>query len=138
MEEKTEKIWNTELKANTKNLKVWSIIWVLATAFATFGPIFIWDKNQLLTVLGVAINLGCGAGMILANRKFINSLDELQKKIQMDAMGIALGVGVVVGLGYSILDQTDVITQDAQISFLVVLISLTYMISLSIGKKRYK
>ncbi|MCJ7758381.1 MAG: hypothetical protein MUP24_09565, partial [Gillisia sp.] len=76
--------------------------------------------------------------MILANRKFINSLDELQKKIQMDAMGIALGVGVVGGLGYSLLDQTNVITQDAQISFLVILISLTYMIGVFIGKKRYK
>ena len=53
-------------------------------------------------------------------------------------MGIALGVGVVGGLSYSLLDQSNVITQDAEIGFLVMLISLTYMIGTLIGQKRYK
>lgn len=133
-----EEKWKMEVKSNTKSLKFWSLLWVISMAIATFGPIFIWPENTVLNVLAIFINLGCGVRMILANRKFINSLDELQKKIQMDAMGIALGVGVVGGLGYSLLDQTNVITQDAQISFLVILISLTYMIGVFIGKKRYK
>ncbi len=133
-----EKKWNMEVRSNTKKLKFWSLLWMVSMAIATFGPMFVWPENTVLNVLAILINLGCGGGMILVNRKLINSLDELQKKIQMDAMGIALGVGVVGGLGYSLLDQTNVITQDAQISFLVILISLTYMIGLFIGKKRYK
>lgn len=104
-------------------------------AVATFGPKFIWDENVALTVL---INAFLGLGMILINVKHINSLDELQKKIQLEAMGIALGVGVVGGISYSVLDITNLITQDAEISFLVILISLTYMIGILIGQKRYK
>ena len=133
-----ENNWDLEVKSNTKNLKLWTILWVVSMAIATFGPIFLWPGNTALNILAVLINLGFGVGMILANRKFINSLDDLQKKIQLDAMGIALGVGVVGGLAYSILDQTNVITQDAQISYLVMLISVTYGIGALIGQKRYK
>ena len=130
--------WNKQVKRNTKKLAIWTMLWTGSMALATFGPKFIWDENVVLTILGVVINVLMGAGMILMNIKHINSLDDLQKKIQLDAMGIALGVGVVGGLSYSLLDTTNLITQDAEISFLVILISLTYMIGLFIGQKQYK
>ena len=133
-----EQKWDTEVKLNTRNLQFWTILWVVSMAIATFGPIFFWTGNTTLNILGIGINLGLGIGMILANRKFINSLDELQKKIQLDAMGIALGVGVVGGLSYSLLDQTNVIARDAEIGFIVMLMSLTYAIGTLIGQKRYK
>ncbi len=133
-----EDTWNTQIKKNTKKLGIWTLLWVSSMALATFGPRFIWDENVALTVLAVILNALMGAGMILMNIKHINSLDDLQKKIQLDAMGIALGVGVVGGLSYSLLDTTNLISNDAEISFLVIFISITYMIGLLIGQKRYK
>lgn len=133
-----EDTWSAEVEKNTKNLAIWSILWTSSMALATFGPMFIWNKNVLLTVLAVIINALLGIGMILVNIKHLNSLDDLQKKIQLDAMGIALGVGVVGGLSYTLLDITNLITEDAEISFLVILISLTYLVGLLIGTKRYQ
>lgn len=130
--------WNTQIAIIIKKLAIWTLLWIISLALATFGPKFIWDENVALTVLAVVINAFLGLGMILINVKHINSLDELQKKIQLEAMGIALGVGVVGGISYSVLDITNLITQDAEISFLVILISLTYMIGILIGQKRYK
>lgn len=130
--------WNTQIAKIIKKLAIWTLLWIISLALATFGPKFIWDENVALTVLAVVINAFLGLGMILINVKHINSLDELQKKIQLEAMGIALGVGVVGGISYSVLDITNLITQDAEISFLVILISLTYMIGILIGQKRYK
>ena len=130
--------WTTQIKRNTKNLAFWTTAWTLSMALATFGPKFIWDEKVVLTVLAVIINALLGAGMIMANIKHINSLDDLQKKIQLDAMGIALGVGVVGGLSYTILDTTNLIANDAEISFLVIFISITYLIGLLVGLKRYK
>ncbi len=72
------------------------------------------------------------------NIKHINALDDLQKKIHLDAMGIALGAGVVGGLSYTLLDITNLITQDAQISYLVIFIGVIYWIGIFIGKNRYK
>ena len=76
--------------------------------------------------------------MIFANIRHINGLDDLQKKIQLEGMAIALGVGIVGGLSYSLLDTTNLISQDAEISFLVILIALTYLFSVLIGQKRYQ
>jgi len=64
-------------------------------------------------------------------------LDELQQKIQLEAMGLALGVAVVVGLAYSSLDVTNVIPWDAEISNLVILVALTYIAGVFIGQRRY-
>lgn len=132
------KDWNTRVKKNTKNLGLWTMAWVLSMAIATFGPKFIWESETVLTVTGIMLNALLGVGMILANIRHLNSLDDLQKKIQLEGMAIALGVGIVGGLSYSLLDTTNVIAQDAEISYLVILISLTYLVSVFIGQKRYK
>lgn len=130
--------WNTQLKKNTKKLALWSALWTGSMAIATFGPKFIWDENVWLTALAVFINALFGVIMILANIKHINALDDLQKKIQLDAMGIALGVGIVGGLSYTLLDITNLIPVDAEIGFLVMFISITYLVALLIGQIRYK
>jgi hypothetical protein len=130
--------WNTRIKKNTKNLSLWTMAWTLSMALATFGPKYIWEGENTLTVLGVILNALLGAGMIFANIRHLNGLDDLQKKIQLEAMGIALGVGIVGGLSYTLLDTTNLISQDAEISYLVILIGLTYLFSVLIGQKRYK
>ena len=133
-----KKNYNTQIKKNTINLAIYTALWVVSLAIATFGPMFLWEGNKTLTFIGVIVNAIFGVLMILANVKHMNGLDELQKKIQLESMGIALGVGIVGGLTYSLLDTTDLISQNAEISFLIILISLTYMISIIIGQKRYK
>lgn len=130
--------WTTRTKKNTTNLAVWTTAWTLSMALATFGPKFIWAENLALTVISIGMNILFGVGMILANKRYLDGLDELQRKLQLDAMALALGVGVVGGLAYSLLDTTNVIGQDAEIGLLVILISLTYLITLVIGLKRYK
>jgi drug/metabolite transporter (DMT)-like permease len=130
--------WSTQNKKSTKNLAIWSMLWTASMAVATFGPKFIWEENVALTIIAVVINALLGIGMILMNIKHINSLDDLQKKIQLDAMGIALGAGIVGGLTYTLLDITNLITNDAEIAFLVMFISIVYLVALLVGQKRYK
>lgn len=131
------KAYHTKIKKNTKNLAFYTTLWVVSMAFATFGPKFIWDDNKTLTFIGVFINAIFGLFMILANIKHLKGLDELQKKIHLEGMALALGVGVVGGFSYSLLDTTNLIAQDAEISFLVILIALTYLVTVIIGQKRY-
>lgn len=76
--------------------------------------------------------------MILANKKYLNDLDELQRKIQLEAMAVALGIAVVAGLSYSMLDVWNLISYDAEISHLVIIIGLTYLTSSIVGNLRYK
>lgn len=124
-------------RQQTLKLAGWTWSWVASLAFATFGPLFIWDGHTLLTVLAVTVNFANGIAMIIANRNWFNSLDELQRKIQLEALGITLGLTVIFGITYSLLDTTNLIASDAEIGFLVGFIGITYMISLLIIRKRY-
>ena len=65
-------------------------------------------------------------------------MDEMQQRIQLESMAWALGVGVFGGLTYSLFDITNLIASDAEIAFLVIGISFTYMAGIAIGNLRYK
>lgn len=129
---------NQLVTKDTKNLAFWTGAWTVSMAIANFGPKFIWEEHGGLTIAAIAINALFGIGMILANIRHLKVMDEMQRKVAMDAMGITLGVAVVVGLAYSNLDVTNIISSDAEISHLVILIGLTYLASTLIGRLRYK
>ena len=130
--------WDTAARKNVKLLAYWTSAWVLTVAIATFGPKLIWDYNSGISILFVLINTIIGVGMILMNRRYIDGLDEMQRKVNMDAMAIALGVGLVGGVSYSTLDIVNVIPFDAEIGFLIIVMSLAYVIAFVVGSIRYK
>ena len=107
-------------------------------AVANFGPKFIWQSNEWLTILAILINLGVGFGMIVANKRHLKGLDEMHQKVQLEAMALSLGVGLVVGLGYSNLDVTNIIAFDAEISHIVIVMGLTYAAGVFAGVRKYR
>jgi hypothetical protein len=130
--------WATNSARNTVLLGYWTAAWVVTMAVATFGPMLIWHSNKLLTILAILVNLGLGLGMILVNIRHLKGLDEMHQKIQLQAMGLALGVGIVAGLSYSLLDITNLIAADAEISHLVILMGLTYGVAVIAGLRKYR
>ena len=123
---------------NTKELRLWTLAWTLSMAIATFGPQFLWNEESVGTLLAIIVNLILGIRMTLANRKFINSGDELQKKIHLESMSLTLVLAVIVGLSYSLLDQKNLISGDAEISVLVLFIGITYLVTMTINNRKYK
>jgi hypothetical protein len=138
---------NTEIKTNkaysrdrvsTAKVAYWGLAWVLATAGATFGPELLWGYGTLITSIGIAIQLALGFGMIWTFKEVLLAMDELQRLIQLEAISLALGVGVVVGVSYELLEDIKLITFQPEISHLIILISLTYMFGLFLGNRRYR
>ena len=130
--------WNSRVYKKTIRLALWTGAWLLTMALATFGPEFWWVSNKILTLAAIVINIAFGIGLIVANIQYLNALDEMMKKIQLQAMGLALGVGVVGGLSYQLLDTTNIIKSDAEISFLVMGIAISYLAAIFINQWRYK
>ena len=130
--------WARNNVRNTALLGAWTLAWLATMALATFGPKLLWELNQWLTILAILINLGVGFGMIVANKRHLKGLDEMHQKIQLEAMALSLGVGLVVGLGYSNLDVTNIIAFDAEISHMVILMGLTYAAGVFAGVRKYR
>ena len=129
--------WATKTRKLTVNLMVWTFAWVITVAIFTFGPKFLWHGNKTLTILALILNVGMGVGMIVANKVFLRGSDEMQQKIQLDAMAATLGATLVGGIAYATMDTTNLISGDAEIGFLIMFMGLFYMASAIIGRLRY-
>jgi len=127
----------TQLKKNTINLAIWTFAWVGTLAIATIGPNELWD-NLTLTKIGLVINLTIGIGMLIANKNLFNYYDEFQRKIQLEAIAITLGLTVIVGILFEASYNLGVISLMPKIHFLIFFISITYIISVLLNSRRYK
>jgi len=121
----------------TFNLFLWTSAWVVSIAVATFGPIWVWESNRIMIGLSILATVGIGIQMLRANILHLLGLDELQQKIHLEAMSITLGLAVIFGLAFSLLDTTNMISGDAEISFLVIFMGLTYVAAVFINNWRY-
>lgn len=130
--------FRSRIQRSTRILALWTLAWVVTTAIIAFGPKFVWHGDRLWTILALALNLIVGAAMIIANKNHFADMDELQRKVHLDASGITLGVALVAGIGYSMMDSTNLISWDAEIAHLIILMSLTFMTSIIVGQGRYR
>ncbi|MCW3172873.1 hypothetical protein [Shewanella subflava] len=130
--------WKQRNNLNTKRLAKWTAAWVLSLALATFGDKFIWQQSELITAIAIGINFLIGIVMIMVNKQHLTDLDELQQKIQLNAMALSLGIGLIVGISYSTLDTTGLISSHAEISHLIIVMALTYMIGIIFGNRQYQ
>jgi len=117
-------------------LACWAGAWMVATALMKLGPRFLWNKDSAFTLLAAGLDVAVGFGLILAHKNWLAELDELQKKVYFDALGITLGVTVIVGVAYEFLDKYDVIP--FHFSNLLILTCVTLLASVLYGTWRYR
>ena len=122
---------------HTKILLGWTFAWVLSLAFLSGGVNYLWE-SLLITKIGLLINLSIGVGMIIANKNLFNHYDELQKKIQLEAMALTLGLTVIVGIVYEVSFDCGVINSEPETEFLILFTSFSYIVSTFINSRRYR
>jgi len=130
--------WESGNKKNTLRLGIWTTAWVLSTALMAFGPKLLWDFATVPTIMAVLFNLAIGFGMILANRRQLRGLDEMQQKIFLEAGALSLGVGLVCGISYGLLKDIRLISFEPEIAHLVILMCLTFMVGMIAGHRKYQ
>ena len=92
----------------------------------------------MLTIIAVLIHIGLGLGMIRVFKQYLLGLDELQRKIQLDAMALSLGVGLVLGCSYEMLEDIKLIPFQPEIPHLMIVMYLTYAIGAILGVRKYQ
>ena len=124
-------------KKQNKILLAWTLAWVVSLGILTGAVNNLWN-NIIFTQIGLIINLAIGVGMIIANKNLFKTYDELQKKIQFEAMAITLGLVVVVGLVYEISFDFGVIDKEPEFEYLMLFVSFAYIASNVINSRRYR
>ena len=126
-----------EQKKQTKVMLGWTLAWVASLAFLSGAENTLWN-DLIYTKIGLLINLAIGIGMIIANKNLFKTYDELQKKIQFEAMAITLGLAVVVGIVYEVSFDFGVIDSEPEFEYLMMFICFTYIVSTIVNSSRYR
>ena len=127
------RIWTSNIR-----LICWNLAWAASCALIKFGPRSLWNKDSALTILAIGLNLCMGLGVILANKKHIAELDELQRKVYLNALAITVGVALVAGVPYSVAGSYYLIPFQADIPHLLLIMGLTFCVSFLYGTWRYR
>jgi hypothetical protein len=125
-------------RRSTLRLFFWVAIWVASFAIATFGPRFIWGKAAPITWIACAITIVIGIVAIVANRNQIRDQDEMLQRVSLEAYAITLGAVIIVGCAYATLQQNKLVPAELAIPALMVVMSVTLLISMLVGLRRYR
>jgi hypothetical protein len=74
----------------------------------------------------------------MANKKYFEELDDLQRKVHLNSLAITVGVAFIAAVPYSVMGSYHMIPFHADIAHLVVLMGLTYGASNLYGTRRYR
>lgn len=93
--------------ANTVNL--WMLLWAATFVGADLMIEFTNDWYYFIEImlLAIALHLGATIVMILKFKRLLKQLDEMEKKIQLDAIALAAGAALAGCSVGSILDNSN-------------------------------
>ncbi len=132
------KSYESRFRTNTKRLVGWNGAWVAVTFLMLLGPKVLWNNTLVFTLLAVGLDVAAGVGMVLATKKYVVELDDLQRKVFLNALGVAMGVGLITGVPLSAMDAYHVIPFHANIGLLIILMGLAFFVTFLYGTWRYR
>ena len=122
-------------RRNLNRANLWLAIWLVSFAASTFlikGEVV---GEGIVGWIVAAIPMIVGLGAMLAYGRYIKEADELQRRIQLQALALGFGVAFFFGFGYRLLEKTG--APAAEISDVAIVMSLFYFVGLWLGRRRY-
>ena len=129
--------WEGRGARNTIRIVLWMLAWTVTLVLADKAELYEWYSSATASILAITFNAAIGLGLIVTFIRYIRELDELQRKIQLDSLALAVGAGFVGGSSLSLL-QTAKLVSDAEISDITLLMVLIYVAGVIVGQIRYR
>lgn len=122
-------------RANQRRILLWSFLWGVSFVAVTQAIRKEWLPFGV-TLVGVVVTALLGVATILAHHRFLRETDELRRKIEVEALALAYGIGVVGGLTYWQLVVAGIAPATGY-SYVFVAMILVHPVGVLIGHRRY-
>ena len=116
---------------------LWAIAWSGTLVLADKAELYGWFTADWMTILAVIINAGTGIGVIVSYMQLLKNQDELQRSIQLNALALSVGVGLVGSFTYTLLVTVGFVAAE-ELTNIILLMVGTYMVGVIIGQVRYR
>lgn len=118
---------------------LWTFGWAASLALARFGPEVWGDSRSAATWAAIVVNVAVGVGWIVAFTRYLRAIDELERKITLDALAVALGAGWVVGFGYVVAEDAGLVSVEVDAAAaLPVFMSIAFVAAVMAGRLKYR
>ena len=122
---------------NSKNVIIWTIVWLISFAFLVLGTKELW-QNTTITAIAALVNFILIIAMLFANKNQFDNFDEFEKTVQLNAIALSLFLTIFVGLFFIGIYKSGLMNYEPQIDHLVVFSALTYIFSTIFIFKKYQ
>lgn len=126
-------------RAIRDNLKLvaWIFVWMASLTVSDKAALHGWWEESWITVLSIIINAGLGLWVVYRYRHMLQGMDDLQRKIQLEALAIALGISLVGACSYTLLVTWGYII-DEEVSDIFALMCVSYAGASMYGVWKYR
>ncbi len=116
-----------------------TLVWLATLALAQFGPDHLWGVElTALSWAAIALNILAGVVWIVSFAFFLRTVDELERKILLDAFTVTLGAGFVGAMAYAAASTAGLVPENFSIALFAVFLAVVYLLAFAAGKIRYR
>jgi len=120
---------------NANRVNLLAVLWALSLLIGSLLSQY-YSLSALVISLAFIIHTLIGIAMAFAFKRFLGQLDEMERKIQLDALALAVGVTIISFSSYSILAKNGILPE-LNSAYLIALMALTYIAGIVSGRLRY-
>ncbi len=118
-------------------LVAWVFAWMATLIVSDKAALYGWWSAEWMTVLSIAVNALMGLMVVRAFVKMLRKADELHRRIQLNALAVAMGVSLLGAVTYSLLVTWGYIV-DEEVTDIIVLMCVSYSVAGFWGVLRYR
>ncbi len=119
---------------NAKQIMLWAFLWAISLIAIKYSSQYEWYQDTG-AVIATVLHSAIGIKLILKYKHFLKELEEMERKIQLDALALSTGATIVIFSSYSILADSGVLSPLSP-SLLIITMCITYSIGLIVGRIR--
>ena len=116
---------------------LWIFGYAVSLGVISYLSTFEWYSSIWATVVGLAIHLGIAVAMVLAFKRFLTEADELERKIQLDALATSVAAILVTFSSYSILQKSTEVPPLTP-AYMIMVMAAAYCVGLIVGRRRFR
>ncbi len=120
---------------NANKVNLWIFLWACTLVATVMMQEMQIIQNSVVSLVAALVNLAMGVTMALTYRRMLHTLDEMERKIQYNALASAVAMAMLVYGASSILAKAA-ITPELDASWMLTIMAFTYSGGLIAGRLR--
>jgi hypothetical protein len=124
-------------KRNQVRMLLWTLAWMAVWVLLVLASKRGWEPGTGGAIAAAMITVFFGLGMMRSFGRYLREADELNRKIELDSIAVAYGLGIVFSFAYWLLLRVGVLTEP-DVLVIPVMMSFVHGFGTIVGKRRYR